>query len=433
MTPETLACPYCNTTVRLVRPGGAGQRLRCPRCHELFPYPAGGDGDQEPSYAPSFNTAEPESVDGESVENLSPKRWSNRAVALVIVGIMLAMAAIGFTFAWFTTDFRRQRDQLGTLSDAIMPGIASVAPAQLAALGYLPAGTDAIAGIHVAELLAQPEMEDILRLLRSDRAGLGIARLEQATGLKLEDLDHVVLGLSTQDGNSQIVLIARTRRRYDANRIRAKLHAKRPKNLPGKTLYPIAPDQWQLGGILWCPDSLTLVYGLQTSDLIELPDTPIAGVERFSEPIRRYLTEADMGKGTQAWAVSAFSQWGPFLGLLQTFLGLRDADRQPFSQVRAFCSRLHCGSGVKGKFECTCSNDEGARDFENYLINKGLGVPQLRGLAAKAPRAAALLEEIANSLVRRRDGDRLFVQFSVRTATIERAFARALNWDRAVE
>src|SRR5205823_13732488 len=47
MAAETLSCPYCNATITLLRPAGSGQRLRCPRCHELMPSRAGGPVNEE--------------------------------------------------------------------------------------------------------------------------------------------------------------------------------------------------------------------------------------------------------------------------------------------------------------------------------------------------------------------------------------------------
>src|SRR5437588_3725475 len=116
MATETLSCPYCNCSVTLLRPAGIGQRLRCPRCHELFPYRGGREGAQAPDNAHLLDPADTIEAFGERSRNQRSRSWSNQAVALVIVSIMLGMAAIGFTFAWFTTESRRQRDRPGVTS-----------------------------------------------------------------------------------------------------------------------------------------------------------------------------------------------------------------------------------------------------------------------------------------------------------------------------
>src|SRR5205823_9810536 len=107
MATETLSCPYCNSSVTIVRAAGRGQRLRCPRCHELFPY-RGGEGQD---YGQRGDSGPREPVYGEDDENPYPRRWSNRSVALIILSVMGTMAALGFALAWFTTENRRLRDR----------------------------------------------------------------------------------------------------------------------------------------------------------------------------------------------------------------------------------------------------------------------------------------------------------------------------------
>src|SRR5262249_11672628 len=135
MAAETISCPYCNSLVTLLRPAGAGQRLRCPRCHELFPYRGGEEVTQAPDNAYVLDPADTMDRFSGSSSTRPPRSWSNRAVALVIVSIMIAMAALGLTFALFTTESRRQRDRLGETSEAASSRVVSVAPATLPALG----------------------------------------------------------------------------------------------------------------------------------------------------------------------------------------------------------------------------------------------------------------------------------------------------------
>ena len=431
MAAETLSCPYCNSTVRVVRPGGTGQRLQCPRCHEMFLYRAGSDGAPDQYEVRPLDTIEQAAAGSEHLEHPPAKRWSNRSVGLVILSIMVAMAALGLAYALYTKEVRRQRDHLGALSAETSPQNIVQKPENLAALGYLPAETDAIAGIHVAALMAQPSMQPVLQLLRSNRAEFGIARLEQLTGLKLEDLDEVVLSLKMQeDVIPQIILIARTRRPYDPEAVRAKLKAKRAIELQGKRVYRFTPEQLQLVGALWCADERTLVFGLHPNDLIDLPTAPIVDVERFPEQIRKYLTR--LGPGSQAWVVGAPSQWEKLLGLLH-LLGLGEADRRIFSQVRAFCCVMSCWDKVGGDFTIQCIDRAGAEAFDKYLDSKGLDPSHLRSMAAKEPRAAALLQELADSLVRTHPGENVRMQFSISTVSIRQALARAAGLERAVK
>jgi hypothetical protein len=420
MAAETLSCPYCNSSVTLSRPAGAGQRLRCPRCHEVFPYHGGERTTpaQEDVYSSDPGSEGNGFGEGES----QPFRHRpNRSVALIILTVMGAMAVIGFAFAWFTTDSRRQRDRLGDTSAEISSQSISVAPAKLAALGYLPEGTNAIAALHFAELMAQPETRAILQQMRADRANFGIFRLEQATGLPLEDIDHVVLGLRMQAADlPHIFLIVQTRLPYDEQAVRATLNAKRAIQFPDKTVYRIASEQIQPGGVLWCAGPRTLVFGLQPKDLAGLPKNPITGIERFPAQLQKCLVDRQMAEGTQAWVAGTAPDWDELLGFLQLF-GLAEADRVTLNQVRMFCGRIHCGAMITGQLRTECGDEHGAEAVDEYLTAKGLSTRHVQTMAAKSLQAGALLQELAQSLRRERNGAEVRVQLEASTSSIRQA------------
>src|SRR5262249_52401043 len=111
MTPEILSCPYCNSSVALSSLPKAGQRIRCPRCQELFPVRSGEPNSPEtklqgsPILSPNGRYFEETPA---TVPSSPP--WSRRAVAATVLGVMGMMAAIGLTFAWYTTEMRRKND-----------------------------------------------------------------------------------------------------------------------------------------------------------------------------------------------------------------------------------------------------------------------------------------------------------------------------------
>ncbi len=423
MAAETLSCPYCNSSVILQRPTRSGTRLRCPRCHELFPYHAG-EQDQDPDFAASAQPAQAEGAFGDPADGPAPQRWSNRSVALVILSIMAAMATIGFVFAWITTDIRRQRDHPSETSMLSPSEVVSVAPAQLAALGYLPAGTEAIAAIHVAELMARPETASILRLMQADRANFPLHRLQQMSGLGLEDLDHVVLGVKMKDELlGRAFLVVQTCRPYDAAHVRAALKGGRQVHLSNKTVERIAPEQGELGGALWCANERTLVLTLQPKDLESVPTVPIAGVERFSTEIQKPLT--GLPAGTQMWVVASAINWDAILFFLQA-LGLTDADRRTLSQVQGFDGWLRCQNEIRGQVEITCADATAATDLDKYLARKGLSASRFEKLAEdmERPGLRGLLAELARSLVRERNGERVQVRAQVSFDSVRRSLSR---------
>ena len=82
-----------------------------------------------------------------------------------------------------------------------VPAVAeATAPDRLAALGYLAPDTSVVAGVHVAELLA----DDAGKRLLNDPIKVGstefrLGGLAGWTGLRPEDVDHVVVGVKADD------------------------------------------------------------------------------------------------------------------------------------------------------------------------------------------------------------------------------------------
>jgi hypothetical protein len=421
MAAETLSCPYCNSSVTVLRAEGSGQRLRCPRCHELIPYPGALEGALPPDYSAASNSG---------FESPSRRPWSNGAVALIILSSMATMALIGFAFAWFTTEMRRQRDHSTDPAAQSSSEVVSVAPSRLAGLGYLPAGTDAIAAIHVAELMDRPEIASLLQRIRGDGANFGINRLEQMTGLTLEELDHVVLGLKIEDDIlGRIFLIVHTRRPYDTMKVRTALNAGRPVKFPNKTVYHIRPEQTELGGTLWCASARTLVFALQPKDLDSLPEEPITGIDRFPMQIQWLLST--MEEGTQTWVVGSASDWDAVLTLLQWF-GLTSGDRQTLAQVRAFRGGLRCDKEILGQIEIVCNDEAGAEAADKNLAARGLDAGYLHKMAEEQPRTAALLGELAQSLVRERNGERVHANAKISLESVRQFLSRRSAGARAV-
>src|SRR5262245_44774930 len=158
MTVEAMTCPYCNAT-QPPRAGLAlGQRVACARCGESFAV----------THLPQAIQQEPAGW-GTSASAPAPaapwsmppgkRRWSNRALGGLVLGVMLVMGGIGLTYALMTQDFRRKNDtslprksRRSTTEE--LPPLEPTPPARLAGLGYLPTATNVLAGASVPELLA---------------------------------------------------------------------------------------------------------------------------------------------------------------------------------------------------------------------------------------------------------------------------------------
>src|SRR5438552_5643537 len=187
MSDTPLTCPYCNAYVQAPAKGPVAWdgRFVCPRCGEMFTPPPG-------SYV-----GQP--VDGPSVEAIrgdmppSPRekpRARNRLVGLAVLAVMVTAGGVGLTYGLWSTSLRRAHDTGRSQTNrglpfpteaTLPPETGPVAPANLAALAYLPPDTNFIVGVHLAEigdsaegraLLAQPialgsgpavKIDDLLR------------------------------------------------------------------------------------------------------------------------------------------------------------------------------------------------------------------------------------------------------------------------------
>src|SRR5258708_8544506 len=87
-------------------------------------------------------------------------RARNRLVGLAVLGLMAVMFLAALTYALMTTGMRSaytgrsqsdKRLPIPTIATPL-PETGPVAPAKLGALGYLPADTSLIVGVHMAEI-----------------------------------------------------------------------------------------------------------------------------------------------------------------------------------------------------------------------------------------------------------------------------------------
>src|SRR5262245_33039836 len=123
-----VTCPYCNSQTAPPSALVHGQRLVCGRCGESFVFRGSEETPVPVSPAPAVAVAPPPVVLG--------RRWSNRAVAIVVLGGMGLAACAALAFALATIDFRRSNDTQGQEPSATEVKI--VAPKHLPALGYVP-------------------------------------------------------------------------------------------------------------------------------------------------------------------------------------------------------------------------------------------------------------------------------------------------------
>ncbi len=432
MSSQVLTCPYCNSTVAappLTRPG---QRVPCPRCGESFPLRDSAaaepvtpvpepPADSPPAASPrlsngrlallilggmiamaliglayalhtqdlrrSYDIQLPKtrSIDVPLIARIAlglyvtgliaatvwgwnrreraagaPRPWTRR---LGVPGLaVVALVAVGL--ALIAIQARPVRPPL----ELDRPRSAPVPPAELAALGYLPDDIDAIAAVHVAEVLDEPTGRDVLR--RIGLGGEGAPDLEKWTGLKLDDLDHVVVGLKLDaEMLTRFVIVARARHPIDPRNVCDALKTTAKQEVDGRTVYPFVlqtglPLLASVGVSLWFADEETLVIAKKFENL---PQTPRKGIDHLRPALREAIRE-HLAPASHVWVAAHAESWDGLNFLLRQ--GLNEAlgrDAENFNKVRTVALALTIENGLTLIGSAHCQDEPAAAALRKYL------------------------------------------------------------------
>jgi hypothetical protein len=435
MPSDVLSCPYCNSAVAPPPGARLGQRIPCPRCGESFPLretvPDEAVTVTPPTAPPPPEIHTPRRISngqmallilgGMAVMALIGLAYAlhtqelrrsydvqlpnSRAIdvpliARVALGLYVAGLIGAIVWGWN----RRERaagdearpwtSRVGVPGLALLalvgiglallairsrpvrppldhPKIVAVAPAELAALGYLPDDTDMIVAAHVAEAWDNPTGRDLLQSV--GLGGAGAPNLEKWTGLRLEDIDHAALGLKLDaDLPTRFVLVVRARRPLDERRVREALKATEKQEVDGRTVYPFVLKTGlnfpaEIGVAAWFADDHTFVIAKKEEGFGRVPLTPKTSVDHLRPALRQVIKER-MGSSAQAWLAAHVESWeglNPFLRVgLANELG---PGTDTFKKVRTLALWLAADDGVtlRGAFDC----DDGgaAKALQAYL------------------------------------------------------------------
>ncbi len=399
-----LACPYCNAHVPSAERPTAGQCISCPRCGEFFPYHPAQTVAQVPAQptAAGPTPANPE---------ISTRRWTiPHAIALALVIGMLVLLAL-------LIGHKRDPQQLppGTLEDTSD----DVALDGLGGLGYLPADTDVVGMVHVAELLANNNGKEFLKSFQFGDNSWGLDAVVRCTGLQLEEIDHLTIGLKVQ-GQPRLILVAQTIKPYNLARLHQALKIKGKHSSHEKTLYRFTLDKSLPGqkegsqADLWCPSSRILVAGLPGDDLdgvagethlimesmgaqadasggvpvgsflhaaaaavaVKLdactldavPNSRIMGVDRFSPALQALLKDPRCATA-QLCMIGHAEGWAKLTPelLAWAYLG---RDREIIKSVRTFGIWLWLDKPIAIDATALCTDEKSARTLYDYLIHQ---------------------------------------------------------------
>jgi hypothetical protein len=196
----------------------------------------------------------------------------------------------------------------------------------LALLGYVPADCEAVLGVHVAELLETTQGRDFLQQFRLPVANIGLDNLERSFGVRVEEIDHLVLALRVSEGGlPRTTIMFQTRKPADPKRVaEAMKSVGTRKSAKGRTYRTTRLPGVPLEAALWFADDdyRMFIHALDAT-MDKVPETPQPSSDHLAPPVRKFLRERS--KGTQFWFFGDIEDWnqtylpglaGPPIGLL---------------------------------------------------------------------------------------------------------------------
>jgi hypothetical protein len=321
---QPVYCPFCNSAldrsaVNLAKP-------TCPRCDAGLP----GDVVEALRDRPSGVAAPP------VVRPVVPGKAKTLAA---ILGLMAVMATIAAIFIINTVKTRRDHDYRKGFSPA---PVTSQAPAELSVLGFVPARCNLLAGVNLADIRANPLAKEAL-LEKGPRtiASLG-DRLETYTGLTLDDIEQVAVGMELTEKMPRLYILLATRRAYDPAAVIKHVGSAKKETLRGR---PVARfDLFNVGeGFVWCLGDRLLAIALRVEPgpLSDLEAIPREGRKQLegTEAKLRQLVQKDIPTQSLAWIAGDL---GPASGLSDflSIINARTEGWQPLIDAKMFAISL---------------------------------------------------------------------------------------------
>lgn len=387
MTVATLTCPYCNAPSNIPADTNPGRRITCARCGESFvirAVPQDADTDLSVNAPKTDAVIEApslaDSLLSEARSYTGPRPQRNWLLGGSILGVMLLMAGLGLSYALYTqqerrtndTAMKKRPDRLLFSSNRPEAQAEPISPWRLPALGYLPPGMNIVAGLHVADLARDKVGRQVLdQRIQIGRVAVQPGQIARWCGLPLEDIDHLVLGIASEDPIlPRAVLIVRTNRPYQPESIRLALKGT---NVPGsnkKHLYQFSLDDPAVQILVWCIDGRTLAMALIPSHLEEVPTEPRTGLDHLPERLRTTLKER-VESGALLWVAGTIDD--RTRTLLDTLTPqVKKENGEVISALQTFAAWVQVRQPVRVGAALQGRDDAGARMIE-AVFNKPAG------------------------------------------------------------
>jgi hypothetical protein len=288
---------------------------------------------------------------------------------------MALMASVGMVYALYTAQVRRAYDnarQQRPARTGVPPGHGqepreNVAPAQLAALGYLPPQSNVVAAVHVEELVRNPEALAWLQLsFPIGNVIVGPKEVAGWLGLQPEEIDHLALGVSTSAPLLPAgVLIVRTRASWTVDQMRSKLKAERIPGNSRRHLYRFRVDNLLFQPIVLWINEHTLALAVIPAHLEEVPEQPRKDLDHLPDEVRKLIVER-IEPGSTIWVVGAFTE--QFWKSLGNPGGGEAANVRRLQAVREFAVGMRMqGKGVRVGAALHTTDEKAAASWQEAL------------------------------------------------------------------
>ncbi|HVK08850.1 MAG TPA: hypothetical protein VM597_08755, partial [Gemmataceae bacterium] len=301
-----VSCPYCNAGVSLAAVPPTGRAV-CPRCGEAFPIRQS-DTDGAPRLPAASHNGEPV-VPPQSVLGEGPPGRSLRSPALLGVALGLVVLGVGLYAVY--------RYPGGRVTDPTGPdpakSTATIPPAALAGLAYLPTETNIAFAVQPGPILANAARTNadprgaFATVGVPDRVLAALDRL----GFKPEQIDHAVGGLTVAGDRSLKVVVALRLREPVADRsaFLKRLQATQTTAASGQTRYSVDVG-WPM--VMSNPDPRTYLFALDPTDL----EPPVrTGPPDAHLPTGLRESLGQLSPASFAWAATDADDWAANPGL----------------------------------------------------------------------------------------------------------------------
>jgi hypothetical protein len=228
----------------------------------------------------------------------------------------------------------------------------------------------------VAEVLQQRVGQEWLRGNSGGPVDTALTSLEGLIGLKLDQVDHLVVGLTLDHRLRRLTVVVQTRAPYDEAEIRRRLQARpMPVERQGKKLYPL---NLPVEALLWCAGDRTFVVGLRLDgtkagdDFDPVPSHPRPGTNQLPAELQAALNER-MGASAQLWVAGHSREWD---ALLEGQANLTREDREALAGVRTFAAPLVFDDMVLVSAAFQCRDEAAAKALGKRLEQWGATEPK---------------------------------------------------------